>query len=75
MPNPLVPTEMNFPLQGYPGDSDNEINEPDHRDPSDIDSDAEHDPIYYVCVEMKYHDHLVQLEKAHQKKLDAKDAL
>jgi len=75
MPNPLVPTEMNFPLQGYPGDSDNEILGPDHKEQSDIDSDADHDPTYYVCVEMQYHDNLVQLEKAHQEKLNAKDAL
>ena len=59
MPTSLYPTEMNFPLQGYPGESDNEIQGPDHKELSDIDSDADHDPIFYVCVEMNYHDHLV----------------
>jgi hypothetical protein len=63
MPNPFIPTEMNFPLHGYPGDSDNEILGPDHKELSDIDSDADIDPTYFVCVEMQYHDHLVQLEK------------
>ena len=73
MPNPLIPTEMNFPLQGYPGQSDDEINGPKHKENSDIDSDADIDPIYYVCVNMQYHDHLVEIEKAYHEKLDSQN--
>ncbi len=75
MPTSLYPTEMNYALQGYPGETDDEIRGPDNKEHSDIDSDADFDPTYYVCVEMQYHDNLVQLEKAHQEKLNAKDAL
>ncbi len=61
-PNESFPTSLNYPVQGYPGDSDKEINGPEYRENSDIDSDADSDPIYYVCVNMHYHD---QLEKAY----------
>jgi hypothetical protein len=57
---------LNYSVSGFPGVSDDEVNGPDHREISDIDSDADHDPVYYVCVEMQYHDHLVQLQKAHE---------
>jgi hypothetical protein len=52
-PNASFPTSINYPVNGYPGQSDDEIYGPDHKENSDIDSDAsEIDPTYYVCVEM-----------------------
>lgn len=64
-PNEAFPISLNYPVQGYPGKSDDEIHGPEHRENSDIDSDADIDPIYYVCVNMQYHDHLVKIEKAY----------
>ena len=60
---------LNYSIKGYPGQSEDEINGPNHKESSDIDSDADIDPVYYVCVEMQYHDHLVELQKAHEEKV------
>jgi hypothetical protein len=56
---------LNYPVQGYPGHSNDEIHGPEYIENSDIDSDADLDPVYYVCVNMQYHDQLVKIEKAY----------
>ncbi len=59
MPCPLYPVSLNYSVEGYPGNTEDESNGPEAKDHDD-DAMAQ---MKYVCVEKEYHEKLKDFKR------------